>query len=36
MNMIVAYNKEDLEAMWGVMQWLKGKMAPAAPLRLVE
>jgi predicted RecB family nuclease len=36
MNTIIAYNQEDLEAMWEVMQWLKGKMAPAAPLKLVE
>ncbi len=36
MNMIIAYNREDLEAMWGVMRWLKGKAAPAAPLKLVE
>ncbi|UCF41028.1 MAG: TM0106 family RecB-like putative nuclease [Gemmatimonadota bacterium] len=36
MKMIIAYNREDLEAMWGVMQWLKDRAAPAVPLRLVE
>ncbi len=36
MNMIIAYNQEDLEAMWAVMQWLKEKTAPAASLKLVE
>ncbi len=27
MDEIVAYNKEDLEAMWAVFQWLRTKKA---------
>jgi predicted RecB family nuclease len=34
MNMIVAYNREDLEAMWEVMQWLAAKGRP--DLKLVR
>jgi predicted RecB family nuclease len=26
MDKIVAYNKEDLEATWVVLRWLKGKV----------
>jgi len=28
MNLIIAYNREDLEAMWAVLQWLRSKGRP--------
>jgi predicted RecB family nuclease len=36
MSLIIAYNREDLEAMWAVVQWLKGKAKPDLKLVRVE
>jgi predicted RecB family nuclease len=33
MDKIIAYNKEDLEAMWAVFQWLKSKVPAENPAR---
>ncbi len=36
MSLIIAYNREDLEAMWAVVQWLKSKAKPDLKLVRVE